>query len=69
VSPKEYCPAGQGSHDVARENGFKLGCAMNFPVGQQSKRAVLEPLLLNALGVSDKDAHLLPHKVRVKPLL
>ena len=44
---------------------------MKEPAGQQPKRAVLEPLLsvVNALGEPDKDSHLLPHKVRVKPLL
>ena len=43
---------------------------MNVPWRQHPKRAVLEPLLavVNALEVPDKDSHLLPHKVRVKPL-
>jgi hypothetical protein len=65
----EYWPTGQLAHDVACANGFKLGCAMNVPWRQHPKRALLEPLLLNALEVPDKDSHLLPHKVRVKPLL
>ena len=43
--------------------------AMNVPGEQHPKRAVLDPLLLNALKVPDKDSHLPPHNVRVKPLL
>ena len=59
----------QGEQEVAVENEFSLGADMYVPGRQHPKRAVLEPLLLNALGVPDKDAHLLPHRVRVKPLL
>jgi hypothetical protein len=42
---------------------------MNVPCRQHPKRAVLDPVSLNAFEVPGKDSHLLPHNVRVKPLL
>ena len=63
-----FFPFGQDSHAVVRLKGFKFGCAMNVPGEQHPKRAVLEPVLLNAFEVPGKDSHLPPHKVRVKPL-
>jgi len=41
---------------------------MYVPGEQHPKRAVLDPVALNAFDVPGKDSHLLPHKVRVKPL-
>ena len=61
----------QGAQEVSVENEFSLGCDMYVPGKQHPKRAVLDTRLavVNALKVPDKDSHLLPHKVRVKPLL
>jgi len=63
-----YVPAGQLAQDVAFENGFELGWAMNVPGEQHPKRAVLSPVSLNAFAEPDKDSQLPPQSVRVKPL-
>ena len=70
--PYPYVPAGQLPQDVLFENGCRLGRAMNVPGEQHPKRAVLDPKLSNAFTEGtepDKDFHLPPQSVRVKPLL
>ena len=57
---------GHAVHESVMEkttNGFD----MKEPIGQQSKRAVLDPILKNALFVA-RDCQAPPHNVRVKPL-
>ena len=63
---------GHAVHELASEkatNGFD----MKEPIGQQPKRAVLDPKLVTVnalvLSLSDKACHAPPHNVRVKPLL
>ena len=58
-----YVPAGQLAQDVACENGFKVGFAMNVPGEQHPNRAVLVPNFENALDGPLRDSHAPPHSV------
>ena len=56
-------------HSVTSLNGISIGFVRYDPAGQQPRRAVLDPRLLNALFEPVRDSHLPPHNVRVNPLL
>jgi hypothetical protein len=68
LSTDECFPVGQATQASALENGFNMGSSMNVPGEQQPYRAVLDPVLLNALEAPLKDSHAPPHKVLLNPL-
>ena len=59
---------GHSIHSVASLNGISIGFVRYDPAGQQPRRAVLDPRLLNAFLVPVRDSHAPPHNVRVNPL-
>ena len=66
VRDDNFVPAGHGEQELASTNvPVPSGDDMYLLAGQHPYLAVLDPRLSNAVKVS----HLLPHKVRLNPLL
>ena len=60
---------GHFSHNVVSLNGISIGFVRYDPAGQQPRRAVLDPRVVNAFFEPVRDSHAPPHNVRVNPLL